>query len=161
MIPVWLNLRPLLILVLLGGLWWLLSDGDPASWIIGLPTVAAAAWTVRRSASSHVDSVSVIGLLRFIPYFLLESLRGGFDVALRTLAPTMRIQPGYLTFRTGLRRQDARVFLVNAMGLLPGTLAADLDEDRLEVHLLDASSDADADLHRLERAIARIFPESP
>lgn len=156
-----MSLRLPFLLVALGGLWWLLSDGDSTSWFIGLPTVAAAVWSVRRPAADHDGAVSVLGLLRFMPFFIRESLRGGFDVCLRTLAPTMRIQPGFCTFHTALRRQDARVFLVTAMGLLPGTLAADLREDTLEVHLLDASIDAEADLRRLERAVAGIFPESP
>jgi hypothetical protein len=40
---------------------------------------------------------------------------------------------------------------------LPGTLAADLDGDRAELHLLDASQNPEPDLRRLEQAIGRLF----
>jgi len=153
------SMRMALTLGSLAGVWWLLSDGEPASWIIGLPTVIAAGWAVRRLGPAQAGALSVRGLLRFIPFFLWESLRGGVDVALRTLVPKMRIRPGFSQFRTKLRRQDARVFFTCCMGLLPGTLAVELQGDSLEIHLIDVALDADAELGRLERAVARIFPE--
>lgn len=152
--------RTALTLGSLAGVWWLLSDGDPGSWVIGLPVVMAAAWSSRRLGVAYAGGLSLAGLLRFAPFFLYESLRGGVDVALRTLAPTMRIRPGFSRFRVRLKRQDARVFLVNCVSLLPGTLAANLEGDSLEVHLIDEELDADEELRSLERAIARIFPET-
>lgn len=144
----------------LAGLWWLLSDGDPASWVIGLPAVVAAGWSAQRLTSGHNGAVSVAGLLRFVPFFIWESLRGGIDVALRTLAPRMRIRPGLATYRTALRRQDARVFFANCVCLLPGTLAADLNGDRLDIHMLDAASDPVGELRRLELPVARVYPDT-
>lgn len=70
----------------------------------------------------------------------------------------MRIDPGFTEIFTRLQRQDARVLMVNCMNLLPGTLAADLDGDRLHLHLLDVAMDVEQDLRRLERAIVRVFP---
>jgi multicomponent Na+:H+ antiporter subunit E len=103
----------------------------------------------------------MIGVLRFVPFFLWESLRGGIDVALRTLAPRMPVHPGFVTYPIGLlRRRDARVFFANCLCLLPGTLAADLSGDRLEVHLLDMGTDPATELRRLERAVARVYPDS-
>jgi multicomponent Na+:H+ antiporter subunit E len=151
--------RTALPLASLAGLWWLLSDGDPASWLIGLPAVAAAFWSARRLGSYNTAPVSATALLRFLPFFLWESLRGGFDVALRTLAPRMRLSPGLMVYRTSLPRPDARLFFATCVSLLPGTLAADLDEDRLEVHVLDAGADATGELQRLESAVARVYPQ--
>ena len=147
-------------LALLAGLWWLLTGGDSASWLVGLPAVAAAAWAAGRLQSAGGPPVSLPGLLLFLPFFLWESLRGGIDVMLRTLAPRMRIHPGTAEYRTGLRREDARVFFANCLCLLPGTLAADLSGDRITVHLLDARVDPGEDLKRLERAVARVYPQS-
>ncbi len=145
----------------LAGLWWLLSDGDPTSWVIGLPAVAAAGWSVRRLGSGSAGALSAAGLLRFVPFFIWESLRGGLDVAFRTLAPRMRIRPGLVVYRTGLQHCEARVFFTNCVSLLPGTLAANLDGDRLDVHVLDAGSDAAGELRRLERAVAGVYPQTP
>jgi len=151
----------LLTLAPLAGLWWLLSDADPTSWVIGLPAVAVAGWSARRLRPLGYGTIAVTGMLRFLPFFLWESLRGGSDVALRILRPRMRIRPGLTVYRTGLQRQDARVFFANCVCLVPGTLAADLDGDRLDIHLLDADSNPTAELQRLELAVSRIFPETP
>ena len=152
--------RILLTLVPLVGLWWLLSDGAPDSWVIGLPAVAIAAWSAERLRSGNTRTVSVFALLYFLPLFLWESLRGGVDVALRTLAPQMRIRPGFTVYRTALQRQNARVFFANCVCLLPGTLAADLNGDQLDVHLLDAGVNPDLELRRIEQAVARVYQEA-
>ncbi len=141
----------------LGALWWLLTDGAAGSWLLGVPVVAAAAWSVRRLRPAGTGSLSLPGILRFVPFFLAESVRGGVDVALRTLAPRMRISPGFIDYRVGLARRDARVFFTNCVCLLPGTLALEQREDSLRLHLLDASRDATSELRRLEQAVARIY----
>ncbi len=145
----------------LAGLWWLLTGGSPASWVIGLPAVAAAAWAGRRLGGDAGAGLSLLGLLRFLPFFFWESLRGGVQVAVRTLAPRLRIAPGFSVYRVRLGRPEARVFFANCVCLLPGTLAVDLDNERLELHLLDSASDPSAELRRLECAVARVYREEP
>lgn len=60
----------------LAGIWWLLSDGDSGSWVIGFPAVVVAAWSSRRLGAAYSGGLSLAGLLRFVPFFLYESLRG-------------------------------------------------------------------------------------
>ena len=151
--------HPALTLGALAAVWWLLSGGTPSSWVVGVPAVAAAAWAAYRLGGTRARPVSAWGLMRFLPFFLWESLRGGADVAMRTLAPRMRIHPGFTTYRISLRRQDARVLFANCVSLLPGSLAAELNGDRLDLHLLDDRADPDAELRRLERAVARVYPD--
>ncbi len=140
-----------IVLVSFGALWWLLAGADTASWVVGLPTVAVAGWAAQRLKVGQGGAVSALGLLRFIPFFIGESLQGGVDVAMRTLSPTMRIRPGFTVFRTELRREDAIVFLINCANLLPGTLVTDLRGDRLDIHLIDVGVDAEDGLRRLEK----------
>lgn len=144
---------------LFAALWWLLGGGQPASWVIGLPAVLAAFWWVRktRPPAGAAAKLSLAGLLRFLPYFLWESLRGGVDVALRTLSPRMRIHPGFALYRTCLRQTRSRVFFANCVSLLPGTLAADLQPEGVRVHLLDARDDPESELRRLESAVGRLY----
>jgi multicomponent Na+:H+ antiporter subunit E len=150
--------RKLVILtLLLAGVWWVMTQGSAASWLIGLPAVAAATWASRRFGRSSKLSVSALGMLRFMPFFLWESLRGGVDVALRTLAPRMRIQTGFIRYRTHLDNPASLTFFANCVSLLPGTLAADLQDDWLEVHVLNTRSDHLTELSRLESAVARVF----
>lgn len=145
----------------LAGLWWLLTGGAPASWVIGLPAVVAAAWVGGRLGGAAGDGLSLRGLLGFLPFFFAESLRGGVQVAVRTLAPRLRVAPGFSVYRVRLRGSRARVFFANCVCLLPGTLAVDLDADRLELHLLISTSDSSTELRRLERAVARVYKDEP
>ena len=147
-------------LLAFASLWWLLSDGAHGSWLIGIPAVLAAGWAARRLGIGERWTISASGLLRFLPLFLWESLRGGIDVARRTLAPRLRIKPGFTLYHTGLQQPGARVFFANCVCLLPGTLAADLQHDQLRVHMLDATLDPQLELQRLERAVALIYRRS-
>lgn len=142
-------------------LWWVITRGETSAWLIGLPAVAAAAVASVHLAGTGLPRISPIGLAGLVVLFVRESVRGGLDVARRTLSPRLRIRPGFRTFHIRLTEPQARVLLINCISLLPGTLAARLEGDRLEVHVLDASQDPDPDLCRLERAIARLFGLPP
>jgi multicomponent Na+:H+ antiporter subunit E len=155
-----LDRRDILSLLAFASLWWLLSDGAPGSWLIGIPAVLAAGWAACRLGIGERWTISASGVMRFLPLFLWESLRGGIDVARRTLAPRLRIQPGFILYRTGLQQPGARVLFANCICLLPGTLAADLQHNQLRVHMLDAALDPQVELQRLERAVALIYRQS-
>lgn len=139
------------------GIWWLLTDGAPGSWIIGLPTVIAATWTAQRLQVNPPLGISIAGILRFLPLFAYESLRGGIDVTLRTLSPKMRITPGFARYDSCLEQEGARIFFLNCVSLLPGTLAADLNGTQINLHLLDKDRNPESDLRRLEHAVGRIY----
>lgn len=153
-------LRLLIPLPALAFLWWLLSDGDMTSWLVGVPTVLAAAWAVNFLAVDSGGRIRVKGLLSFVPYFLRESVRGAVDVAFLVLKPELPVNPGFATFDTRLTRPQARMLFVNSICLLPGTLAADYQGDRLTIHALDTSADFADDLRQLEVEIARLYEES-
>jgi multicomponent Na+:H+ antiporter subunit E len=139
--------------------WWVVAGGDPSSWSVGVPAVALAAWATLRLGPAHGLRLSVRGLVAFLPFFLWESLRGGTDVALRTLAPRLRVDPAFVRYRLRLRQGPACTFYANCVSLLPGTLAADLAGDWIEVHALSGTANASAELARLERAVSRVFPD--
>jgi multicomponent Na+:H+ antiporter subunit E len=148
----------------LGGLWWLLSGGSAGSWLVGLPAIALALWLGREARGGQGGikggGLSVVGLVRFLPFFLVESVRGGLDVAARTLVPHMRIAPGLGSYRTRLNGGAARLLFANCVSLLPGTLSAELDGDVLQLHLLDARQSPEAELRRLESVVAQVFNEN-
>lgn len=152
-----LHPRYLLTPVALAALWWLLTQGEPGAWLVGVPAILAASWAASSLDPGGRGALSLPGLLRLLPLFAWESLRGGIDVARRTLTPKMRIRPGFTQYRTNLELSSARVFFTNCVCLLPGTLAADLHDDRIEIHMLDSTIDPQAELERLERAVARVY----
>jgi len=142
---------------ILAGLWWLIVQGRADAWLIGLPAVALAALTSVHLDNRTLARFSVAGLFAFVTLFLRESIRGGLDVARRTLQPRLQIEPGFRRYRLHINDPSARVLLINSIGLLPGTLAADLQGDYAELHLLDTRDVPDTSLLRLEQAIARLF----
>ena len=147
------------VLVAAIGLWLLLTAGDMASWLIGAPAVVAAAWSVTAAPVARGGAFSLRAALRFLPFFLWESLRGGVDVAARVLARRPRVRPGFDTYPMRLKQQASRMLFANTVSLLPGTLAAELSGDSLQVHALDTSSNFLGELERLERLVGRIYGE--
>lgn len=142
---------------ILAGLWWLITQGRADAWMVGLPAVALAGWASFRLGGSPPSRLSLGGLLVFTVLFLRESVRGGLDVARRTLGFKLRITPGFHRYRLHVSHPPARVLLLNCIGLLPGTLAVNLDGDYAELHLLDSGDNPDSQLFRLEQAVARVF----
>jgi multicomponent Na+:H+ antiporter subunit E len=138
------------------GVWMVLAGGNPDSWLFGLVAVAAATWA-SRFITVPTPRFSFPGLMRFTLLFLRESLLGGVDVARRSLAPCLRISPGFLQYQLRLPEGGARLLFVYAVSLLPGTLATRLEGDRVEIHILDRNMDARSGLVRLECAVARTF----
>jgi multicomponent Na+:H+ antiporter subunit E len=138
-------------------LWWLISEGDAASWLVGFPTVLAAAgvscgWLPhRRGDGGSAESY------RFAWYFGRASLEGGFDVAWRALHPRLPIDPGLIEYRTRLPEGTARVFFANAISLCPGTVSASMRGDRLTIHVLDLRHEVIARLGDLEQKVAVLF----
>jgi multicomponent Na+:H+ antiporter subunit E len=142
---------------ILAGLWWLIVQGRADAWLVGLPAVALASLASFHLGSQPLPRVSLAGLFAFVALFLYESVRGGVDVARRTLGPGLRIEPGFRRYRLHISHPAARVLLINCISLLPGTLAADLDGDHVELHLLDTGVNPDPQLQQLEQAVARLF----
>lgn len=136
-------------------LWWILSDGDTASWWIGIPTVLLATTVSIKLVSPVIISWS--GIMRFIPFFLLHSLLGGVDVARRVFQPKMSIAPDLFEYSMRLPPGLPQVLMANTVGLLPGTLSVEIERNVLSVHALDKGMDILAELEAVERRVARIF----
>ena len=156
-----MNRNALWLVVVLGAFWWLLTAGGPFSWHLGIPAILVAAWTGARLGAFSGSTWSALGAVQFALVFVRESVRGGIDVTLRTLAPTPRIATGFRHYRISLENPGARLLFVNTVSLLPGTLAAELEGDQLNVHALDINTDIAGELARLERVIGRVYREGP
>jgi multicomponent Na+:H+ antiporter subunit E len=136
-------------------LWWILSGGVLDSWMIGAPFVLLAAWLSLRLWAE--PPLSLAGLARFIPWFAYQSVVGATDVAIRALQPRMPLHPGVVRHRLRLPPGASRVTLANVVSMLAGTLSADLEDDELVIHALDARNDLHAMVLDLEPRIAALF----
>ncbi|MGE5154330.1 MAG: Na+/H+ antiporter subunit E [Bdellovibrio bacteriovorus] len=143
----------------LTALWVVLTGADSGSWIIGIPAVAAALWAKSHLSHASIPRLSLLGLIRFLPFFFLESLKGGVDVARRVLGPRVRVNPGFVDYPLRLHGTSARVLFMDVVNLLPGTLTADIQGNRARIHTLDRTGDPYGSLMALEERVAALFDE--
>jgi multicomponent Na+:H+ antiporter subunit E len=144
-------------LALMALLWLGLNGADGSSLIVGGPVVVAAAWLSVNLLPSLSWHWSARGALAFAGWFLRESLRGGWDVACRALAPKLALSPNILCVPFQLPRGPARLFFCGAISLLPGTAVVAITENSLCVHALDGSPRVEKELRELERCVAALF----
>jgi multicomponent Na+:H+ antiporter subunit E len=147
-------LLPMLLFLLL---WLVLTDGEWDSLIVGLPTIALALFTIKRLHKRNSRGIRAGSLPGFAVWFLWNSLRGGVDVALRTFKPRLPLHPGFVRYPLNIQHGNARIFLVNIVSLLPGTLSADLEGDELVLHCLDTGEDISTEMGYAEQHVALLF----
>ncbi|GAB6061066.1 Na+/H+ antiporter subunit E [Desulfonatronum parangueonense] len=144
-------------IVMFALLWWVLTQGGSPLSGLGIIAVAAASILSLWMIPPGAWKLRIRGLLRFMPYFLHQSLLGGLDVARRALRPRMDLSPVVITHDMKFKSEPARVFFIWVVSLLPGTAGVDLQGDTVSVHVLDESI-ADAwKLRELEDRIDDLF----
>jgi len=155
--PVNLIRRTAIRAVLLALFWLLLANGEPASWVIGIPTVLVATGVSCWLSPRTTWGWQLRGFVRFAPSFVYWSLKGGIAVARQATDPRLPLLPELVDYPLQLPDGTARVFFVNVVSLLPGALSADIRGDTLVVHVLDNRLPVSMELERLETAVAALF----
>lgn len=155
-------LRPAMTVAAIAALaWYALLGDDPASWIVGVPCVLLCAWFSRSIRLAPRLRLSLIGWSRLVPYFLWSSIAGGWDVARRVLSPSLAVNPGLIDYTLRVPPGSARIFFIQFIGLLPGTLGVCLEGDRLRVHVLNLDADYQQALRVAEDRVAAAFAAGP
>ncbi len=149
--------RFLAVAAVLALIWATLTDFRADALAFGLPAVLAGAALVFAMPPSPGWRISPRGLLVFVLWFALQSVKGAVDVALRAAAPRMKLRPGFRTYPLALPQGAPRVMFLNTITLLPGTLSAEIRGDQVIVHMLDTRADLKADLGALEARIKALF----
>ncbi|MCC5854309.1 MAG: Na+/H+ antiporter subunit E [Idiomarina sp.] len=152
-------------LLLFLGLWWVLTEGRWSSYTVGIPAAVACTWiAMRLGAGLETNKASALQPLQvplFFFHFVGKSLIAGFDVARRTLQPSMPLQPGFVSYPLQLQSEPAKLFFAAVISLMPGTLCSQRRDDSVILHVLDTRMNLAADLLATERQIARLFGETP
>jgi len=78
-------------------------------------------------------------------------------VSMRALKPSMPLNPGFLRYSLTLEPGPPRIFFVNCVSLLPGTLSAELEGDDLVLHALDTGSEVLAETRRTELRVKQLY----
>ncbi len=141
------------LILLLAALWLALTG--LTDWVFGVVAVLLALAASHWLAPMQFTRFSLPGLLRFLPFFFLQSVAGGLDIARRALAPGLPLDLHDADYELRLPPGQARTVFIATISLLPGTLSRDLIGDTLRVHSI-AGDPADG-LAQLERRVADLF----
>ena len=133
------------------GLWWGLTEGAVHSWTVGIPAVIGATLTSYLLRSKRTSRWNPKGVILFVGFFVVESLRAGLDVAWRAL--TLNIAPKIIEYESSLTDDKALTLFCGTVSLLPGTLTTEMRERKLTVHTLDSRQPVREELRKLERHI--------
>lgn len=142
--------------LLLALLWLVLTGGDTDNLWLGVFAILGGTLVSLALLSDSGWRWTPAGIVRFLPFFLWQSLVGAVDVALRALRPNLPLDPDILEYEFRLPESPARVFMADAVSLLPGTLSVEIEGDCLRVHAL-SGPEAFETLRELESKTASLF----
>lgn len=138
-------------------LWWIAAEGRQDAWGAGLAAVAAATAASIVLLPPGRIRISTRSLFGFLGFFVLQSAKGGTQVALMALRPRLDLRPAVIELSLSLPPGLPRVLMAGVLGLMPGTVGVRLTGDRLRVHVLDERLPVAAEAAALEAHIARMF----
>ncbi len=140
--------------------WLIIAGPDPANLPAGLLAAGLAVWVSLRLMPPSAEQLSVSKLPRFVIHFLRQAISAGIDVALRALAPRLRIRPGFVLYHPQLPPGLKRDAFCTETSLLPGTLPAGAAEDgSLIIHCLDISQPVAEQLAVEETLFMQLFKD--
>lgn len=143
--------------VLFVGLWWILVESSFVAWGVGLVSVILALAASLILFPPGTSRLSLTGLAGFIGFFIVQSAKGGAQVALMALRPRLDLRPAVLDIQMRLPDGRARVLLVSTLNLMPGTLCISLKGGYLRMHLLDECGPVEIGVREAEVHIARML----
>ena len=127
--------------VVLTLLWLLLAnDASPGNLLLGVVLGAAIAFLVGEGLwLPPVRFGRPWLLLRLALHVLVDIVVANLQVALLVLGPTARLRPAFIHVPLDSTHEIALTALISIVSLSPGTLCAELSDDRtrLMVHVLD------------------------
>lgn len=92
--------------------------------------------------------LSLIHLIIYIFYLLIEIVKANLNVAKIVLSPKINVNSAIVSCRTQLKSELAKSILANSITLTPGTLSVDIDGDRLFIHCIDVKSTSEDDVYK-------------
>lgn len=147
-------------------LWIVIVEAHPAYLAYGLlaaPVAAAAslAWLPPRRRPNHPTGVAssvrrALSMAHLLGWLAMQSLRGGIDVASRSLARPVRVDPVEVVVPVELTG-GAKAVTLAVFGLLPGTIVAEVRDDEALVHTLSPEFDVAATWADLQRRVTAVL----
>ncbi len=136
-------------------LWLVLAGAQAGDIPAAVAAIAAATWTSLHLLEPGRGRRSPSAIARLTLLFLYHSVVAGIDVATRALSPRLPLNPGFVTYPTGLSRGVRRNVFTTLTSLLPGTVPAGEENGQIIYHCLDVTQPVLADLAAEEAALVR------
>jgi len=138
-------------------LWWILADGQLRGPAVILLTWVAALAAAHKLWGPMPQGLALSALASFTVFFVWHSLRGGVAVARLALSPGLNLKPSILDYPLRLPAGAPSILLADILSLLPGTVSAGLEGNRLRLHVLHAPLANLSELAAAEAQVARLF----
>lgn len=159
-ISAFLKRNPILIktfwvrLVLLSVGWFILVGGQLSDlWFVALIIILTTIISLY-CIPEGVWNLKPFAVLAFIPFFIKNSIRGGWDVARRTFYRSIPLSPDFIT--VNLSKDKAKdLILIWTISLLPGTASCEIQGETLIVHVLDKNLPVAEEIEILQKQISK------
>jgi multicomponent K+:H+ antiporter subunit E len=144
--------------------WLLLSGASPGHVVLGLVLAFVVPWFTERFHEDRVRLSAPALALRLALTVLRDIVVSNVQVACLILGPERCIQPRFVWLPLDIRDPHGIASLAGIITMTPGTLSADLTDDRrfLLVHALNVEDESeliDSIKARYEAPLRRIFGE--
>ena len=129
------------------------------------PAAVGATLELLRSGTMNIFLVLILLVfmalvVAFIIFVEQGQRRIPVQYAKRVVGRRLDVEPGIFEYQLRLTAPSGRILYVSLVSLLPGTLSADWQGNRMRIHTLDLRVDAAAERERLERLVASCLGES-
>jgi len=135
--------------------WWVITEGRIREPFISLSCVALAAGISLWLWPPLSCRWNLLQILRFLPWFLWNSILGGVDVARRAFQNQMDLKPGIIPIKLTLTEKP-RLLFAWTVSLLPGTACITMNGDTLYIHALDVRTSTEGKLRELELRLGKL-----
>lgn len=140
--------------------WMVIAGSDTADVLPGIGAALLAGWASLRlmPPDRAGGRVRWLAALRMLGHFAVVSLRAGLDVALRALAPRLRLEPGFALYRPQLPPTDALDLFKAMTSQMPGTIPSGSEASGdIAYHCLDVTQAVRAELAQEESRLREVL----
>ncbi len=154
-------MRHTISIFLLLGFIWLVNSGfySPLILSLGLLSVIFVVWLAHQMDVIDAESQPIHLTARLPAYYwwlAVKIVRANIDVIVHIWRPKLAITPCTAALPASQRSDMGKVIYANSITLTPGTVALDIDGDRITVHSLTAEGLDDLRSGEMDRRVTAV-----
>jgi multicomponent Na+:H+ antiporter subunit E len=137
--------------------WSALIGVSPAALAVGAVAAGIATRASLQLLPPGAQRVRLAALIALLPRFLWQSLLAGWQVARLAFSPRLRLNPGFVSFRSAYPPGHLRNTFATIASLMPGTLPCGESETEIVFHCLDVGQPVLAELAEEEAVLSGVL----